>query len=757
MPRVLTAHVDNPAGDDTSGRSGDRRLLDVLGRCAPALALAAWLAWATTSDLLLSSALRLLAALLLTQVLPGALIWRAVRPRNGSWLEDLSMGFAIGSVFAIVTQTVAGTSHLPWLSTGIPLAAVIGLAAVPVCRRRILEAQTSWEPWWFGPLVSVATVAAIPQVLSYFNRVPMTWASGYRQPHVDAYLHLALAGELANRGPVTFPWVSSEPLAYHWFGHAWVASLSVVAGVELDQTLFRFIPTLLPVVVALIVATAAVRLTGKAWTGPVAAVLTFAGGDLNVFGQPTSNRPLDPFSPSLSISVPILVALVVVLVCRWRGEARSGILLLIPLLGVAAAGSKGSTLPLVVAGLGTAVGAAILFNRARVRTLVLELAVVLACLAFAVLVVFHGSEAGLQVNPRLAPEAEPLFEWLGGREAVTTDRARAFVTLVAMFGLLARGAGLLLLVTTRQGRRDPLTWLLAGGGLAGAAAMAVFAHPGDSQLYFAFSAIPLLALGSTVGLASLVDRLGAQALRPILIGLVGGVLMVLLPVWFTAGPTRDGGLPLAARQVEIAAAVLVISGVLAALTLRPRRTALLGTVVVVLLGAGVATVAQTAASTSPLSELPRVSARHQKAVSLNQIGAARWIRDHSSITDKVMTNRHCVTPIAPYRCDSRRWVVAAFSERQMLLEGWTGVPRATDLLPKGRDAIHISYWEPELLALNDGFIARPDAAAAKKLSGMGVRWVFVDFTSAHARNLEPFANLRYRNKGAAVYELPLAR
>jgi len=40
---------------------------------------------------------------------------------------------------------------------------------------------------------------------------------------------------------------------------------------------------------------------------------------------------------------------------------------------------------------------------------------------------------------------------------------------------------------------------------------------------------------------------------------------------------------------------------------------------------------------------------------------------------------------------------------------------------------------------------------------MGVRWVFVDFTSAHARNLEPFANLRYQNRWAAVYELPLAR
>jgi hypothetical protein len=132
----------------------------------------------------------------------------------------------------------------------------------------------------------------------YFQQVPLTWASGFRRIHVDAYLHLALSAELAHQGPVTFPWVASEPLAYHWFSHAWVANLSVVSGVELDQTLFRFMPTILPLAVALIVAAAAMRLTGKAWTGPLAAGLTLTGGDLNVFGQPTINHPMDPLSPS---------------------------------------------------------------------------------------------------------------------------------------------------------------------------------------------------------------------------------------------------------------------------------------------------------------------------------------------------------------------------------------------------------------------------------------------------------------------------
>ena len=757
MPQALPVRVGNATSGDAPTRSLPERALDVLGRCAPVLALAAWLALATSSDLPMSSALRLLAAVLVTQILPGALIWRAVRPRKGSWLEDLAMGFALGSVIAIAAQIVASTTRMSWLSTGIPLAVVIALVAIPVCRRRILEAQTSWEPWWFGPLVALTTVTAIPQVLDYFRRAPLTWASGFRQQHVDAYLHVALAGELAHRGPVAFPWVASEPLAYHWFSHAWVANLSVVSGVELDQTLLRFSPVFLPMVVAVIVATAAMRFSGRAWTGPLAAFLTLAGGDLSFFGEPAINHPLDPFSPSLGLSVPMLVALVVVLVCRWRGEARSGAFLLIPLLGLAAAGTKGSTLPLIVAGLATAVAAAVLFDRSRLRTLVPELLTVIACLGFAIVVIFHGSEAGLRVAPRLATAAQPLFDWLGGPKVVRTDLARAFVSVMVMFAVLARGAGLLLLVVTRKGRRDPLTWFLIGAGLAGAGALAVFAHPGNSQLYFAYSAIPLLALGSTLGLASLVERMGSTVLRPVLIGLIGGVLSVMLAVWTGKVASSTEAIPQALHQLEVAGGVLVVAAVLGALSVRPRWTALLGTVVVALLTAGVTSFGITTVTTPTTPEMPPVAAGMYLAVSRDQIDAARWIRDHSSISDMVMTNRHCDTPQAPYRCDSRRWVVAAFSERQMLLEGWTATPRSTELAPIGRQSIYVSYWKPELLALNDGFIARPDAAAAAKLSGMGVRWVYVDHTRPYARTLEPFAHLKYHNPGVDVYELPLTR
>ena len=134
---------------------------------------------------------------------------------------------------------------------------------------------------------------------------------------------------------------------------------------------------------------------------------------------------------------------------------------------------------------------------------------------------------------------------------------------------------------------------------------------------------------------------------------------------------------------------------------------------------------------------------------------ARFIRDHSGIDDVVMTNRHCTSAGAdPFdHCDSRRWVVAAFSERQMLVEGWTATPRATRLAPEGRDSITVNYWKPDILRLNDGFIARPTADAAKRLWDLGVRWVYVDHTRPHADTLEPYAERRYGNSDAEAYQL----
>jgi hypothetical protein len=731
-------------------RGGLRSLLTALSTAAPVVVGVAFLVYAVRAGVPASSAVRAAAAVLITQILPGVLVWRCVRPRRGWWLEDVAMGFAIGVTLAITAQTLAGLTKLTWLAWGLGVAVAAVLVAVPLTRQRIVEAHTSTLPWWWAPAVSSMAFIAIEQLQDYHRQVPLNWSEGFRAPHVDAYLHLSLASQLAHRGPTTFPWVESEPLAYHWFSHAWVAQVSVVSGAGLDEVLMRFMPALMPLAAVLAVSTAAVRLSGRPWTGLVAALLTMAGGDLNVFDKGTPGLPITPLSPSLGLSVPVLIGLVMVLAFRWRGELQRGGLLLIPLLTFVAAGTKGSTVPLIVAGLAMAAMAMAIFDRTRLRMVLLDLGLVLACLILAVATVFRGSDAGLHLDPLGAAQATPAAFFLGG---VDNWRVAAFASTIAVAAVLSRGAAVLGLLGTRNGRRDPITWLLTGAGLAGAGAIAVFAHPGSSQYYFARSAGPLLALASALGLAVLADRLGSGMRRVILIAVVAGAAVTLLPARLLGPLAQDSGAWHAMGMLALAAAVLAVAVVVAVLASSRRLPALATTLVLTILVAGVTVVVNGLLRSPPTPQPQPVAATAPLAVSRDQIDAARWIRDHSRVDDLVMTNRHCVSATPPVGCDSRRFVVAAFSERQVLVEGWTATPMATELAPDGRDSIVVDYWKSDLLTLNDGFIASPTEASMRELRDRGVRWVFVDFTRPHADTLEPWAELRFQSEWAEVYEL----
>jgi hypothetical protein len=452
-----------------------------------------------------------------------------------------------------------------------------------------------------------------------------------------------------------------------------------------------------------------------------------------------------------------VVAMVVLLALRWRGAVPSLALLLLPLLAIGAAGTKGSALPVVVAGVFVALLGALLFRRPLVVRVLVDFLVVAGCLLLTVVVVFHGSEAGLHIDLPAAAEqsAGPLL-----RSNLPDSGATAFLIVFTVLAVLSRGVGMLALPFDRRERQDPVTWLLIGGSLAGAGALGVFAHPGSSQWYFALSAIPLMALGSTLGLASVLSSLG---LRPLLVGALLGPLAVVLPV-VVLGPLTVQGMDHAAALVLAAVLVLLLIGVVAAVSspvlseprlrlgLRPGFRVAGAAVVAAVLTAGAAVAVQ-AISTSVTPVRQPVSVDDRLATSRNQIEAARWIRDHSDVDDLVMTNRHCTTPVRPRGCDSRHWTVAAFTERQVLVEGWTATPMSASLAPEGRDSITVDYWKPELLELNDRFIANPSADAAEELRSLGVDWVYVDHTRPFARTLEPYATLRYSNRGVDVYEL----
>lgn len=714
-----------------------------------ALIVLLMLGWGARTGMVMSHVVTAILAVLLTQVLPGALVWRVFRPRDGWWAEDLGFGFAIGSVLAALAQVPAGLRDLRWVSAALLLGLAAVLLAVPFTRRRITGARTTPLPAWWGPAVVLPILLAVPQLRDYFHTNPVLWRAGSRTLHVDTPLHLAIAGQLEHRGPTTFPWVQSEELGYHWFSHAWIAQVSATSTAGLDEVLLRFMPLLMPIVVVLAVAVAAVRVTGVAWSGPVASLLTMGCGSMNVLGISMPRLPITPLSPSLGLSVPMLVALVVVLAVRWRREAMSGTWLLVVVLALGAAGTKGSSTPLVVAGLGLAALVMLFVDRRMFVRVVVDGVLVVTGLALAVVFVFRGSGAGLHFS--LADAAAQAWPgtWLG-TEPILLRTAGSF--LVLFTGLTPAFLGLVLLCFPRW-RRDPLLWLLTGGALAGVGAIVVFAHPGQSQGYFALSAIPLLALLSTWGLVALATTLPkADLARILLVGGVGGLLVTWVPM-ILLGPLRPGAVRHAGVLLVLGAVLLVAVGFLGTLA-APRRRGLgvVATIAVAIVVGGLSMNWDAVRRPSPPAPGP-VSIDAPLAVSRGQVDAARWIRDHSGADDLVMSNRHCVSPKDPMAgCDSRRMVVAAYSERQMLVEGWTATPRSAEEGPHGHDSITVPYWHPDLLALNDGFIAAPTEASARELRERGVRWIFVDHTRPFASSLAPYAVLRHRFSGVDVWE-----
>ena len=77
-------------------------------------------------------------------LVPGVLVWRALRPRHGWWIEDLLMGFAIGSVLGLFAQIPAGLLGLWWLPLLVAVIVAVVLVATPVTR-----------PLWAGVPTSV--------------------------------------------------------------------------------------------------------------------------------------------------------------------------------------------------------------------------------------------------------------------------------------------------------------------------------------------------------------------------------------------------------------------------------------------------------------------------------------------------------------------------------------------------------------------------------------------------------------------------
>lgn len=749
--------MTNTAATDPTAAVNRNRLATSRGRsqwvvACTVVVLAVFLGYAVTAGLPGSSLVRLLLVLLVLQWLPGVLIWRCVRPRDGWLIEDLTCGFACGFTLSVPAQVIGGRTNSPLISAAIPLACMVVLLALPRTRSRIRNA--TWRPtaWWLPVVLAVASIGAVQSLRDYFNQNQLAWSDGrVGFPHVDQYFQIALTQALRYRGPQSWPMIQGESFEYHWFAHAWMGQLSAVADVPAPEVVLRFAPALLAPLCVMAIGALTLRITHSSAAAGVAAVLAMFTNYAVFWSSSGTALPITPLSPTLAPSLIVLVTLAAVLCFRLRGHRGPVGALAVLILAISAVGAKGSATPLLAAGLAMALVVSAVGIRRMVRPLLLDLILVVLGLLIAAKVIFGGSADGLILDPRQAAQNSWLIHAMGGTTTTWLLILGGLFTVVWGMSKAAMGAVLLVRSDEWLGRRDPLVWLLFGAVGAGAVAPALFVQAGASQNYFRIQALPIAVALSAAG-AMVWWRGQSRGVVGVCVVLaaVAGLAAFKLP---SALVQVEAGRPMRALLLlTVGLAICLLAGLIGtALSRRDRVITFVAVTGAAVLFTGFWS--WTGAAGLGTAALPTGPATRAGAVTQDQLSAAEYISQHAGRDDVVMSNRHCTTPRPVRACDSRRFLVAAYSGRQMLLEGWGYAPTITARYPKGRDMITAPFFDQDLLRLNDRFYTEPTAQAQRKLWDLGVRWIYVDSLTNRSVDLSGYATLVYTNPGASVWRL----
>ncbi|MFI2647392.1 hypothetical protein [Micromonospora fulviviridis] len=720
----------------------------LLAAGTPAAAIARWTAYAS-----------------LAVLLPGTLVFRALRRRPHTLVEDLAMGAAVGLVLELVAWAAFTAAGLPgrlWLW---PLAVVAPFAVAPRLRRHWRVRHPTVVPaGWAWSLAGVVVGFTLYLYGSFLAVNPVLPTDEGQAQYIDLAFQLSIAGAATHQVPPEVPQVAGEPLHYHWFGFAHLAATSLVSGVDLPTVLFRLAVPALCALAAVLVAVVGWRITGRPYAGVVAAALLFTVGE---FGFENGWRQLFGSqatfivwgSPSMTYSWVLLLPLIAALgeiVGRARGVTvpalGRGAWPLAVLFLAASTGAKASTLPVVLAALGLTAAATLLVRRRLPRGVLIAAGLALAAQFFATAVLFAFESHGLVLDP-----------FSGLRPYIPTDRPAGvtglfwvLVVLAFLLNLQLRVAGALALLRLRRWRPEPVQVFLLGGALAGPAIYLLVGHPGSSNQYFTRTGFAFGVFLSAWGWAEVADRAALSARGRWLLGTGTAGFAVLLTAVQLDSAISTPAVPAYAPVLPLLrwAAVLAVPALLAALcwpALVGRWPGLAGrgglVLLTAVLTAGAPGLVLDAAATRVY---PNGGAYPVVAMPGSRVEAARWVRAHSAPDDVLATNVHCREVVDGW-CDARSFWLSGYAERSVLVEGWAFAPRMV-----GRpDGPYAPFWDAGRQRANDSAFTAPTAAGLAALRDRyGVRWLVVDrLVGAESPTLRTLADLRYENGRTAVYRL----
>ncbi len=701
--------------------------------------------------------------------LPGMLWLRFVRGHATHPAEDAVLGLAVGYSVELVAYGVARAVGAPQAFLIWPVATLAAFAIIPGLRGHWRAGSERAPVWWSWSLAAILGFLAIYAAGTFFAQHAIVGSS---VPYVDMPFHLALIGELKHHLPPQVPFVAGLPLAYHWFFYVEAAATSWATGIEPATLLYRLAG--LPMFVAFVVLTAvtARRITGAWWSGPVAAGLAVFGVAATPYAWVSGSVPTSQtlsttwISPTHLFGLALFSALLVVIVDMVdpAHHRRRAEWVLTAVLTFAVGGAKAPLLPLLIGGLGIVLAGSTIRRQWPSRPALGALGLALLGLVFVLLVLFRGAPSG--ASPGLgAVMVFPLANAVGGgaahRLAFVAIAAAVLTASIFLWSFLW-SAAFGLLRQWRASGADPRVLLLVGVCAAGIGAVTFLEYPGQGQYYYVRGAAGAFGVVGAAGLWRLVPvgaRRGVWITGAAIAAGIGAIAVVVIRGLGIQRPATIGHDHLPTIIFSILApvfglAVLAVMGCLIARRVDRRVVSLKGS-------AAFLTVAFVMGfSLPPALALARSSlttgTNTGAVVPAAGIEAARWLRDHSGPDDLIATDVHCIPiPKQPDKCDSRHFWVSAYTERHVLVEGWSyaWTPVAAANQP-GSDQRVAPFWDPALLAANDLAFTDPSAASLGALRATGVHWLFADVAATNVDALGRQAHLRELVGDFAVYELP---
>ncbi|GAA2596459.1 hypothetical protein GCM10010435_89580 [Winogradskya consettensis] len=708
--------------------------------------------------------------LVLGIVVPGTLVWRAVRGSRGNLPEDLGLGAGTGLFVQLVGWAIAAAIGLQQVLWAWPLLVIAAFIAVPSLRRHWRIDDPRPLPLRWAWMICAALLVIVAWGAVAWSGAPMPPFSGaYYQ---DVMYHLSLVHEMTRSMPFEVPQLAGDTLRYHYLSDADMAAASMITGIPEHVVLLRLWNVPIGAIGVLVTAVLAREVIGKWWAGPLAGALAFIGIPLSL-GAPLmayGTSALVFASPSQTYAMPLLGLLALIAVDVLRGRPLGPLWYVTPPLALAVAGSKSSALPPLVAGIGLAG----LVLWIRHRKFPLRIALFLVAVLIPMIIgtkLFAGGGAGtLGLQPfAVIRWMDPYSMSLGQNDGIAPNGflppglagadAKGWVFAVGIIGwwLLMESPRLLgiLGIGNRRMRADPVAWMFGGMIVAGTAATWLLWHPSASMLYFFLCMVPFGSVLTVWLLAENVRRWWVPVA-----GLLAGAAWALIapavarPEYRTSWSQWSWALGLPVLRTL----GFVVAGAILVLVLRKSYRSLVVAVVAAVVGASLAYGTSSYTKSWWNAEFGPAPAAAAPARQLTraEMRAALWLDENAGNDAVVATNVHC-QPIGRAKpCDARAFWVAGLGGRRTLVESW-GYSDAT-VAANGVNGIKYPLQpapDPALFALNERVFTVADVADVRALrEAYGVKWLFADSRAGTVSpQLAMQAKVAYTAGSVTIYEL----